>query len=350
MTIRAANLADPALPVPHRASVPRVLVIVVVCTGLLVLGFGLSLSIGTAGVGVGAALSAVVLGGSTPADLIVRTIRLPRALLSLLVGSNMSVGGVIMQGITANPIAAPEILGVSAGAAAVVVGILAVAPGLGGGALIAGAIAGGAVAGLAVLMLAGAGTGRTSNVRLALAGVTAAAVLTSITQAFIIFNDNSADGAFFWLVGGVNFAKASDVITLLPWTVLGLVAAMALASSLNLLGLGEDMARGLGAKVERTRLLGGLVIIAMTGAAVAVAGPISFLGLVTPHIVRRLAATTNHFLVIPLSALLGAVLLEWADIGSRFVHWPFEVPTGVVTAVLGTPFFIVLARRQKVSG
>jgi iron complex transport system permease protein len=337
-------------PPPRRVAGSRVTAIVIVCVTLLVVGFGLSLSIGTAGIGFTAALSAVFLGGATPADLIVRAIRLPRALLSMLVGANMSVGGVIMQGITANPIAAPEILGVSAGAAMVVVGALVAFPTLGGFPLVAAAIVGGAVVGLLVLMLAGAGTGRTSNVRLALAGVTIAALVTSLTQAFIIFNDNSANNVFFWLVGGVNFAKAGDVWTLLPWTLVGLIAAMALASSLNLLGLGEDMARGLGAKVERTRVLGGIVIVGMTGAAVAVAGPITFLGLVTPHIVRKLAATTNHFVVLPLSALMGATLLIWADIGARFVRWPFESPTGVVTAVIGAPFFILLARRQKVSG
>lgn len=347
----ATSLADrPAAARQRRVSSTRVLAIVIACVLLLVVGFGLSLSIGTAAISFGAALSAVFLGGSTPADLIVRAIRLPRALLSMLVGANMSVGGVIMQGITANPIAAPEILGVSAGAAMVVVGALVAFPTLGGLPLVAAAIVGGAVIGLVVLLLAGAGTGRTSNVRLALAGVTIAALVTSLTQAFIIFNDNTANNVFFWLVGGVNFAKATDVWTLLPWTVIGMVAAMALASSLNLLGLGEDMARGLGAKVERTRVLGGVVIVGMTGAAVAVAGPITFLGLVTPHIVRKLAATTNHFVVIPLSALMGSTLLLWADIGSRFVRWPFESPTGVVTAVIGAPFFIMLARRQKVSG
>lgn len=327
----------------------RLVVIVVCCLLLMIVGFGWSLSIGTAGMSLGAALAALFSQATGPSQMILRAIRLPRSLLSMLVGANMSVGGVIMQGITANPIAAPEILGVSAGAAAVVVGALTIVPGLTGAGLIAAALLGGAVTGLLVLMLAGAGTGRTSNVRLALAGVTVAALLTSLTQAFIIFNDNTASNVFFWLVGGVNFAKTSDLWTLLPWTVGGLIAALALASSLNLLGLGEDMARGLGAKVERTRVLGGLIIVGMTGAAVAVAGPISFLGLVTPHIARRLARTTNHFVVIPLSALLGATLLLYADIGARFVRWPFEAPTGVVTAIIGTPFFILLARRQRVS-
>ncbi|WP_161632171.1 FecCD family ABC transporter permease [Nakamurella lactea] len=316
---------------------------------LLVIGFSWSLTIGTASIGIGAVLTALFGGGTTPTDMIVRAVRLPRSLLAMVAGANMSVGGVIMQGITANPIAAPEILGVSAGAAVVVVGSLTFVPGLTGTALVIAAIIGGGLVGVLVLALAGAGTGRMSNVRLALAGVTMTALLMSLTQAFVIFNDNQANNVFFWLVGGVNFAKMSSVLTVLPWTVAGLVAAMALASSLNLLGLGEDMARGLGAKVERTKILGAAVIVCLTGAAVAVAGPISFVGLVTPHLARRWTRSTNHFIVIPVSALMGATLLTYADILARFVRWPFESPTGVVTALIGAPFFVFLARKQKVS-
>ncbi|MGH8934545.1 MAG: FecCD family ABC transporter permease, partial [Egibacteraceae bacterium] len=316
---------------------------------VLVAGLGWDMAIGTTTIGVGAVLAAVFGGAATPEALIVRTVRLPRALLAAVVGSSMSVSGAVMQGITANPIAAPEIMGVTAGAAVVVVGCLTLFTFVTGQALVAAAFAGGAIAGLVVLLLAGAGTGRTSNVRLALAGFTVSALLISLTQGFVIFNDNQTNNVFFWLVGGVNFAKAQDIATVAPWAAAGFVGAMALASSLNVLALGEDMARGVGLRVERVRILGALLIIMLVGSAVAVAGPISFVGLIVPHIVRRLAGTVNHFVVIPLSALVGSALVVYADIGSRYIRYPFEAPAGVVLALIGTPFFVVLARRTKMS-
>jgi iron complex transport system permease protein len=223
-----------------------------------------------------------------------------------------------------------------------------VVPSLAGAPTILLAFGGAAAAGASVMVLAGSGRGRTSPVRLALAGVTASSLLISLTQVLIIFNENSTDSVLFWLVGGVNYAGWNDLRNLLPWLVLGLVGAFAMARPLNLLSLGDDMARGLGQNVERTRLLGSLLVVVLCGAAVSVAGPVAFIGLIVPHIVRRLVGS-SYVVLLPLCALGGAALVLYADLVSRYVKPPFEVPAGVVTALIGAPIFIYLARRQKVT-
>jgi iron complex transport system permease protein len=314
---------------------------------LLAAGLMWSTMLGATAIPAGAVLAGIVHPAGGVQAMIVRTVRLPRALLSAVVGANMGVAGVVMQSITANPLAAPEILGVSAGSAVMVVGALTFVPGLSGAPVVPLALLGGAVAGVLVLALAGAGQGRVGTVRLALAGFTVASLLLSVTQGLVIFNDNDTKNVFFWLVGGVNFAQWRDLTTVAPWTLVGLLGALALARSLDMLALGEDIARGLGLRVQRTRVLGGAVVIALVAGSVAVAGPITFVGLVVPHIVRRLVGTA-HRAVIPLSALGGATLLVYADIASRFVNPPFEVPAGVVTALVGAPFFVMLARRNRI--
>ena len=268
--------------------------------------------------------------------------------LAFCVGAALAVAGALMQAVAANPLAAPEIMGVNAGAVLVVVLAVTVVPSLSGAPTILLSFGGAAAAGVSVMLLAGSGRGRVSPVRLALAGVTASSLLISLTQVLIIFDENSTDSVLFWLVGGVNFAGWQDIRNLLPWLVLGLVGAFSMARSLNLLALGDDMARGLGQNVERTRLLGSALVIVLCGAAVSVAGPVAFIGLIVPHIIRRLVGS-SYVVLLPLCALGGAALVLYADIVSRYVKPPFEVPAGVVTALIGAPIFIYLARRQKVT-
>ncbi len=292
-------------------------------------------------------VSGVLLGGQSANAAIIHGIRLPRAVLGALVGANSAVSGVIMQAVTANPLGAPEILGVSAGAAILAVGSVTFATSLAGVSVVVLAFIGAAICGVLVLMMAGLGRGRTDPVRIALAGVTLTTLILSVTQALIIFYDNSTSAIFHWIVGGVNVATWNDTRTILPWTILGLIGAIALAGRLNLLGLGEDLARGLGARVTQIRVLGAVLVIVLAGSGVAVAGPITFVGLVVPHIVRRLVGA-NNYVVIPICAIVGADMLVYADILSRYINPPSEVPSGVVTALVGAPYFIYLARRKKV--
>ncbi len=325
----------------------RAMVAAIVLAGLVLLVVGAlwGLSRGSEHIGWSTVLHSWF-SGDTPAEQIIRTIRLPRVVLAVLVGANLAVAGAVMQAVTANPIASPDIMGVNAGAAAVVVAAITILPSIAGAPTVLLAFGGAAAAGITVMGLAGMGSGKVTPVRLALAGVTASTLLVSFTQMLVIFNENDTQSVLFWLVGGVNFAQWADIRSVLPWTVIGLVAAMSLARSLNILALGDDMARGLGQNINRTRAFGAAVVIVLCGASVAVAGPIAFVGLIGPHIARKLVGA-SYVRVLPVSALVGAVITLYADVGSRYVNPPFEVPTGVVSALVGAPVFIYLARRQK---
>jgi ferric citrate transport system permease protein len=325
----------------------RVTWVTLVLLVVFVAGVVWSLSIGSQHIPL-SRVPGAIFKADQPDDLIIQSIRLPRVVLALCAGAALAVAGALMQAVAANPLAAPEIMGVNAGAVFVVVLAITVVPSLSGAPTILLAFAGAAAAGISVMLLAGSGRGRVSPVRLALAGVTASSLLISLTQVLIIFNENSTDSVLFWLVGGVNFAGWQDVRNLLPWLVAGLAGAFAMARPLNLLALGDDMARGLGQNVERTRIIGAALVIMLCGAAVSVAGPIAFVGLIVPHIIRRLVGS-SYTVVLPLCAMGGGVLVLYADILSRYVKPPFEVPAGVVTALIGAPIFVYLARRQKVT-
>jgi iron complex transport system permease protein len=322
--------------------------VVLVGAALLLLGAGWDLSIGAHPMSAQQLLSGLVGHPDSLNHQILWDIRMPRVALAALVGCTMAISGVLMQGVAANPLAAPDIVGVSAGAALVAVAGSTVFARVNGTELVLLSIGGAAAAAFAVMGVASAGQGRTSPIRLALAGVTVTAMLMSMTQALLLLHQNGTAGIFVWLVGGVNSAQWSDITTIGPWIAVGLVGALLLAVPLNILAMGEDSARGVGLNVNRTRTLGVLCVVCLAGAAVAVAGPVAFIGLIVPHITRQLVGV-NHAVVIPVAGLLGAALLMLADVLCRYIQYPFETPTGIVTAVLGAPFFIYLARHQKVS-
>jgi iron complex transport system permease protein len=352
MTTSTGTLPKPGTTQGHRApkivtSKQRVTWVTLALLVVVVVGVAWALSIGSQQISL-TRLPAAIFKADQPDELIIQSIRLPRVVLALCVGAALAVAGALMQAVAANPLAAPEIMGVNAGAVLVVVLAITIVPSLSGAPTILLAFGGAAAAGISVMMLAGSGRGRISPIRLALAGVTASSLLISLTQVLIIFDENSTDSVLFWLVGGVNFAAWQDIRNLLPWLVLGLAGSFAMARPLNLLALGDDMARGLGQNIERTRMLGSALVIVLCGAAVSVAGPVAFIGLIVPHIMRRLVGS-SYTVLLPLCALGGGVLVLYADILSRFVKPPFEVPAGVVTALIGAPIFVYLARRQKVT-
>lgn len=316
---------------------------------LLVVGLIWAVSIGTEDVGLDTILSsAFSYDASSAQESIVRLIRLPRAILAAVVGACLGVAGVILQGITRNPLGAPEILGVNAGAAFAVGTTTALwrtldVP------VVWLAFLGAAAAMSLVFLMAYFSRGGLNPVRLALAGVTISVLLLSVMQGVLLLDVETQQSIYFWLVGGVNYGAWADVRTILPWLAIGTVLSFVLAGRLNLLALGEDVARGLGQNVGRTRLLGALAVILLAGSAVGVAGPITFIGLIVPHIVRRLVGV-NHYRLLPVCAVLGATLFVYADIASRYVNAPFETPAGVVTGLVGAPVFIYLARREKMRG
>ena len=312
-------------------------------------GFVWSLSIGPESIGVWAIVQGTFAPNHTVPQLIVHLIRLPRALLAGLAGGSLAVAGVVMQSITRNPLGAPEVLGANTGAAVTVALAATIVPSLAGVSLVFLSFAGASVAAALVFGIARYGRGGLSPVRLALAGVTISILLFSLMQGILIVFSQDAGSFFFWLVGGVTYANWHDIDLMLPWMAAGLVLAMLLASRMNVLALGDDVARGLGQNVGRTRFLGVVCVVLLAGSAIGVAGPIAFLGLIVPHIVRKLVGN-NHFVLLPLSFLLGATLLLYADIVTRYLNHHVETPAGLVTAMIGAPFFVYLARREKLAG
>mgnify|MGYP001678514442 FL=1 len=281
-------------------------------------------------------------------DLIVQTLRLPRLLAALVCGVSFAVAGALMQGVTNNPMASPSILGINAGASFGLSLAMIFLPLASLQATIFASFFGAALATLVILALAASRRGKASPVYVALAGTAVSAVFMAVTQVLVVYFD-VAQELSYWTAGGLGGIKMPEILAVLPWTILGLVVAVSISRSVTLLSFGEEMAIGLGGKIMRIRALAGLAVLLLAGSAVAVAGPVGFVGLVVPHIVRRLVGI-DYRLVVPFSALLGALLVVAADIVARTVTPPFEVPLGAVTALVGVPFFLYLANRKEVRG
>jgi len=281
------------------------------------------------------------------AEAVLWQIRFPRVVLGVVVGASLGVGGALLQGLFRNPLAEPGIIGVSAGAAvgaatAIVTGLSA----LGGGATAASAFVGGLVATLLVYAVARSGR-RTEVVTLVLAGIAINAVAgAAIGLLMFLSTDAQVRAVAFWNLGSLGSATWGAVATVAPLAVLGLATAPWFARQLDLLALGEPVAGHLGVDVNRLRLLVIVVVAMLTAAAVAVAGVVSFVGLVVPHLIR-LATGPGHRLLLPASALGGALLLVVADLVARTVAAPAEVPLGVLTALVGGPFFFWLLLRTR---
>lgn len=282
---------------------------------------------------------------SQEAHIIIRSVRLPRALIAAAVGGSLAVAGCLMQALSRNALAGPELFGVNYGAALAVV-IASIA--LNSTSLTVfswSALLGAAAAGTAVFLLGSLGRGTLTSVRLVLAGATINLLLTSLTQGILILNEQSLDTMRFWLAGSLTGRDLQLFIQVSPYMLVGLICAFGLSNHMNVIGLGEDAAQGLGQHVFFIKTLCIIAIVLLAGSAVAIAGPIGFIGLAIPHIARSIVGL-NYRWIIPYSALIGALLLLIADIGARFVLPDQEIPVGVVTAFFGAPFLIYLAQRR----
>jgi iron complex transport system permease protein len=271
--------------------------------------------------------------------LIVRTLRVPRAIIAALVGVSLAVAGAIIQGLTRNPLADPGILGIETGAAFAVVGsvFLFGVSSLSTYALFA--FSGAAVAAVVVYSLGTAGGGM-NPMTLVVAGAALAALLGSLTTAVLVLDGETLDEIRFWLAGSAAGRDLDSLLQVLPYLGFGLLLAFALGRQITALTLGEDVAGGLG---QRTAWVKALAVAAVV--LLAVAGPIGFVGLIVPHVARFFVGVDYRW-ILPYSALLGAVLLVAADIAARLVLRPQELPIGIMTALVGAPFFVYLARRR----
>lgn len=277
-------------------------------------------------------------------ELLVQTFRVPRLLLAVACGISFGVAGALMQGITNNPMASPSIMGVNSGAALGLAVAMILLPDSSLNVAVLFAFGGAALATVIIMALANRNGSRMSPVFLALAGTAVSAVLLAITQALVVYFDVAQDLSY-WTAGGISGVRMPQVLLLWPWTLIGVVMAVSLSKSVTLLSFGEEMAIGLGGHMGRIRFLAGVAVLILCGSAVAIAGPIGFVGLVTPHMARQLVGI-DYRKVIPITALLGAILLVGADLVVRSVAAPFEIPLGAITALIGVPFFLYLANRK----
>lgn len=323
----------------------RRLLWLLVLTGGVVVVSAASVALGTRDVSLTEIGSAFIGGGGVGEAAVIA--RIPRTVLGLLVGAALAMAGLTMQAVTRNPLADPGILGVSAGASlAVVAGIaffgLSDSTGYMGFAIV-----GAAVAAVFVYTVGSLGRGGATPLKLALAGAATTAAFGSLSSAILLPRVDLLEVFRFWQIGGIGGATWERVQVVLPVLVIGTLVCVLCSRGMNSLALGDDVATGLGEHVGRTRLVASAGAVVLVGAATAVAGPIAFVGLVVPHVCRMLIGTDHRWLV-PFSALGGAILVVGADVVGRLVARPTEVEVGILTALIGAPFFIWIVRRQKV--
>ncbi|MGF1504753.1 MAG: FecCD family ABC transporter permease [Anaerolineae bacterium] len=275
--------------------------------------------------------------------LVIRTVRLPRVVAGVFVGASLAVAGAIMQGLTRNPLASPGILGINAGAAFAVVlaGFIIGSPPLSTYAIFA--MIGATGAAVVVYGLGAMGRGGATPLRLTLAGVILPAFLGAFPTALLITAQDTLDQIRFWTVGSLAGREWDLLVLTVPYMVIGMVGALVMARQITTISLGEDIAAGLGQNTLSVKLLSAGSTVLLAGGAVALAGPIGFVGLVAPHVVRFFVGTDYRW-ILPYSELVGGLLVIGGDMVARIIIRPQELPVGVMMGLLGAPFFIYLAR------
>ncbi|WP_438349388.1 FecCD family ABC transporter permease [Paenibacillus sp. FA6] len=314
-------------------------------TGLMLTIF-IAISYGAKELTLGTVWSAVFnYDSSLTSHQIVHELRLPRVLGAVITGMAFSVAGAIMQGVTRNPLADSGILGVNAGSAFVVALSFSLLPGMSYSGLMVMSFVGAALTTLFIVMMGSSTQGGLSSIRLTIAGAVVAAILHSLSTGIAIYFDLSQDLAY-WYAGGVAGVNWDHLKLLAPIVFITIGWSITMGRSITFLSLGDESAVNLGIRVNRVRLIGLSAAVVLAGSSVAVAGSIGFLGLVVPHIARRLVGV-DYRIVIPFSALLGAILLVCADFASRMVNPPKEFAIGAMVAMVGVPFFLYLARKER---
>lgn len=276
--------------------------------------------------------------------IIIQDVRLPRALIATAVGASLGVAGALLQALTRNPLASPDILGFNAGASFSIVVALMLFSVTSLQATTWIAFFGATIAGLLVYFLGSIGRDGMTPIKMTLAGAAIAALFGSLTQGLLVMDESALEQVLFWMSGSVQGRKLEILLAVLPYLVLGLIIAISISNKINILTMGEDVAKGLGQRTLFVKLITGLSVILLAGGSVAIAGPIGFIGIVVPHVVRSFAGNDYRW-IIPYCGVAGGLFLLMADIGARYVLMPEEVPVGIMTALIGTPFFIYIARK-----
>jgi len=311
---------------------------------LLILAMVLSIAFGAASIAPADVWNAIfAFDGSSTNHLIIRTLRVPRAAVAALVGASLAVAGAIMQGLTRNPLGDPGILGINTGAALGVVFAVFFfnVSSLSFYALFA--FAGATATAVAVYGLGSLGRGGPTPLNLTIAGAAFTALLSSFTTGVLILNQRTLEEVRFWLAGSVAGRDLNLLLQVLPYLLIGLLLAFGLGRQITTIALGEDVARGLGQNTAWIKGLAAVAVVLLAGGSVAVAGPIGFIGLVIPHVARFLVGVDYRW-ILPYAALMGGIFLIISDVAARLMLRPTELPVGVMTALIGGPFFVYLVR------
>ncbi|MEC3976616.1 FecCD family ABC transporter permease [Amycolatopsis sp. H20-H5] len=319
-----------------------------VAAALLALMFVLSVWIGSKNIPFASTWSLLWHNDGSTEAVIIHDLRLPRTVLGALVGAALGLAGAVMQALTRNPLADPGLLGVNNGAAAAVVAGIAFA----GVSSVLGyvwfAFAGAALASVVVYVLGSSGRGGATPDRLVMAGAATTAVLQAFIVAVLLLQPDTFNQFRFWNVGSLSGRKGDVLVQVSPFLAVGIVLALLLARPLNVLALGDQTGKALGAHVGRTRVLGATAVTLLCGASTAAIGPIAFVGLAVPLVARILVGSDQRW-VLPYSMLLAPILLIGSDVLGRVLDPPQELQVGIVTAFLGAPVFIALCRRRKLA-
>lgn len=317
------------------------MIIIVILMILFVVAFISGNSKGTIKVEVNRIFQVIANDDGSPERMVIWNIRLPRMILAALVGVNLALAGAILQGVMNNPLADPSIIGISSGAGLFAIVILVIMPQHQGlvplvaflGAMLA-----------AIIIYSLAWKGGIEPTRIILAGVAVSALFGAGISGILVFYSDRVHGALTFMNGSLSSRSWPEVQTILPYTVVGIILVNVFAEKLNILILGDDVARGLGLNVEMTRLGFTALAALLASSAVSVVGLLGFVGLIVPHSIRLIIGNDYKYM-LPASAILGSVLLMFSDTFARTILSPVEIPVGIVMAVLGVPFFLYLLRR-----
>jgi len=281
-------------------------------------------------------------------QIVVRELRVPRTIIGIAAGSCLAVAGALTQGITRNPLGSPGLLGINAGAAFAIVTAIAVADIVTAAGYVWFAFIGAAISAVLVYSVAHVGGKGATPVKLALAGVIVTTLLGAWISSLLLLDQETLDEARFWLAGSISGRGTDELVFISPFIIAGLFVGLVLGKQVNLMNLGEDIAVSLGQRVSLVRAIAGIVIIVLSGSAVAIAGPIAFVGLAIPHMVRSLVGPDYRWILF-YSLFFGPCLLLCADVVGRLVVTTSELQAGIVTAVVGAPFLIYLVRFTKIA-
>lgn len=314
--------------------------------GLLLLMSAASISFGAADMSLSTAWEAIFrFNPDMTEHQIIRSLRGPRTIADIIVGCSLAVCGAIMQGTTRNPLADSGLMGISSGATFAMALCMAFLPARTYGQTMLFAFLGAAVTTGMTYFIAAMGKKGMTPQRLVLAGISISMLFGAFSQ-YISIKYHLGQALAYWTAGGTAGAKWNELMMITPFFLVGLLMSIALSPSITMLSLGEDVAIGLGLKIARVKAISTLIVLILTGLSVVVVGPISFVGLITPHIVRNIVGVDYRY-IIPASALYGSLLTVTADLIGRLINKPYETPIGIIFSIIGVPYFLYLARKQR---